>query len=431
MKRKKIHFYIQYVVFLLMIFSLPLERRLLPPLMLLLSFNWVVEVMSDIIQNLLFRLKIIHVDCINNKWIILKNNRLIFAFCLFCALFVLYVIGLYYTENISIGKNELILKLSLFAMPVILFTSDLKLWNKSLVKWIFNVFILGCFLGIMYCLYQSLSVYRIDHNFGDFFYQDHSFFHHPSYASMFYTFALSAMIYYLINNDVKIHEKIIYILLIPLFIVDIFLLSSRTALLILFFVAVLFIFYVIIHKHNRLLNVLYTLIIFMIAFSVYKFMPEKYNRFFIKFNNIHSVDDLKEDVRFYIWTGAWEASKENIPYGVGTGDAKDILKNKYKDKSLKYFYNREYNAHNQYLQILLTLGIPGMVVFVSGLLYAFIISIKKRYFLYVVFLIIFGLNILTESMLERQAGVVFYAVFNALLCLIAFIPLPESVKENI
>ena len=160
-------------------------------------------------------------------------------------------------------------------------------------------------------------------------------------------------------------------------------------------------------------------------------MPEKYNRFLIKYNNIHSIDNLKEDVRFYIWTGSWEAAKENIPYGVGTGDAKDILKNKYKDKSLEYFYNREYNAHNQYLQILLTLGIPGIAVFVSGLLYAFFISIKKRYFLYIVFLIIFGLNILTESMLERQAGVVFYAVFNALLCLIAFVPLPESVKENI
>lgn len=431
MKRKKIHFYIQYVIFLLMIFSLPLERRLLPPLMILLSINWVVEVMSDIIQNLLFRFKFINVNSINNKWIVLKNNRLIFPLFLYVGLYVLYIIGLLYSENMIIGKNELVSKVPFLAMPLILFTSDLKLWNKSLVKWVFNVFVLGCFLGIIYCLYHSFSVYRMEHEFKQFFYQDHSFFHHPSYASMFYTFAISAMIYYLINRDAKMYEKIIYILFIPLFIVEVFLLSSKTAFLILFFVAVLFIFYVIIHKHNRLLNLLYTLIIFMIAFSVYKFMPEKYNRFLRKINDIHSIDDLKEDVRFYIWTGSWEAAKENIPYGVGTGDAKNILKNKYKDKSLEYFYNREYNAHNQYLQILLTLGIPGIAVFVSGLLYAFFISIKKRYFLYIVFLIIFGLNILTESMLERQAGVVFYAVFNALLCLIAFVPLPESVKENI
>jgi len=389
------------------------------------------EVLCDLIQNLLFRFKFINVNSVNNKWIVLKNNRLMFPLFLYIGLYVLYIIGLLYTENMNIGKNELVSKIPFLAMPLILFTSNLKLWNKSLVKWVFNVYILGCFLGIIYCLYHSLTIFQTEHYIGEFFYQDHSFFHHPSYASMFYTFALSTMIYYLINNGVKMYEKIIYILFIPLFIVEIFLLSSKTALLILFFVALLFIFYVIIHKHNRLLNVFYTLIIFMIAFSVYKFLPEKYNRFSHKFNDIHSIDDLKEDVRFYIWTGAWEAAKENIPFGVGTGDAKDMLKNKYKDKSLKYFYNREYNAHNQYLQILLTLGIPGMVVFVSALLYAFFISNKKRYFLYVVFLIIFGLNILTESMLERQAGVVFYAVFNALLCLIAFVPLPESVKENI
>ena len=90
MKRKKIHFYIQYVILLLMIFSLPLERRLLPPLMLLLSFNWVVEVMSDMMQNLLFRLKIIHVDCINNKWNVLKNNRLIFPLFYMLGYIALY-----------------------------------------------------------------------------------------------------------------------------------------------------------------------------------------------------------------------------------------------------------------------------------------------------------------------------------------------------
>jgi hypothetical protein len=57
--------------------------------MILLSINWVVEVMSDIIQNLLFRFKFINVNSVNNKWIVLKNNRLIFPLFLYVGLYVL------------------------------------------------------------------------------------------------------------------------------------------------------------------------------------------------------------------------------------------------------------------------------------------------------------------------------------------------------
>jgi O-antigen ligase len=154
-------------------------------------------------------------------------------------------------------------------------------------------------------------------------------------------------------------------------------------------------------------------------------MPDKYNRFLLKFNHIHSFEDVKEDVRYTIWDTSWEAAKENLPFGVGSGDIKDVLKSKYSERSLPYFNKREYNTHNQYLQILLAVGIPGILLFVSGLFYTLYVSMQKRCFLYLVFMLIIAINLLTESMLERQSGVVFYAIFNAFLCLIAFI-IPHS-----
>ena len=58
---------------------------------------------------------------------------------------------------------------------------------------------------------------------------------------------------------------------------------------------------------------------------------------------------IERRLRFYIWKAL--KCKENIPYGVGTGEQKIYLKTNI-NKSLEYFYNRD-TCHNQYLQILL------------------------------------------------------------------------------
>ena len=41
-------------------------------------------------------------------------------------------------------------------------------------------------------------------------------------------------------------------------------------------------------------------------------------------------------------------------------------------------------------------------------------SLKTKDYLYSLFLILIAINFLTESMLETQSGVVFFAVFNTL-----------------
>jgi hypothetical protein len=42
-------------------------------------------------------------------------------------------------------------------------------------------------------------------------------------------------------------------------------------------------------------------------------------------------------------------------------------------------------------------------------------AIRRIHFIYFSFLAVFAFNILVESMLEVQAGVIYYAFFNALL----------------
>jgi hypothetical protein len=63
----------------------------------------------------------------------------------------------------------------------------------------------------------------------------------------------------------------------------------------------------------------------------------------------------------------------------------------------------------------MTLGLPGIATLLLMLILPMIAAFRNRYFLYFVFLLLFSLNILSESMFEIQAGVIWYAFFNIVL----------------
>jgi O-antigen ligase len=119
--------------------------------------------------------------------------------------------------------------------------------------------------------------------------------------------------------------------------------------------------------------------------------------------------------RMAVWVTAIEIIEKNYVFGVGTGDVKDALMEGYIKNGLLPAYEHKFNAHNQYLQTFVTLGLSGFLVLVAFFLLPALKALKGRQDLYFVFLLIFALNILFESMLEIQAGVVFYAFFNAFL----------------
>ncbi len=425
MKRKKIHFHIQYIVLLFIVFALPFQRTITPPLILLLSFNWVVEVLTDSLLSgiQLFTKKPLTFD---SKWETIKENQLTFPLLLFVGLFAWLSVSLIYSEDLSHATNDFVLKLPLLAFPLILFSSDLKSWTAKHNKLLFNMFILGSLMSIVYNVYHSYINYLDDPNIANFFYMYASFIHHPSYSSMFYVFGLAIMMYLLLNRKTNIAEKIVYFLFTPVFIGEIFILSSKTAFITLLSLFVVLFFYILFQKQIKKINALYFLMVVLMGWGLYTFLPENFNRFSNQLTANQNLSDFKKDTRYIIWGNAWEVAKENLPWGTGTGDVKAALKLNHA-KNLRFdYYLRAYNCHNQYLQFLVALGIVGFLLFVGGQIYSIFIAYKKRFFLLAVFTFIISINFLTESMLERQAGVVFFALFNTLLCVFAFV---EPLKE--
>ena len=110
------------------------------------------------------------------------------------------------------------------------------------------------------------------------------------------------------------------------------------------------------------------------------------------------------------------AFSESPIVGFGLGGSKSILLEKY--EQINSFDNLEMqnNSHNQFLQELLYVGTIGFLIFISAVCYPlFLFRNSKLPLLYVLFLIIFFTACLSESILERQKGIIFYAFFNSIL----------------
>ena len=100
--------------------------------------------------------------------------------------------------------------------------------------------------------------------------------------------------------------------------------------------------------------------------------------------------------------------------GVGIANVQDELNNCYGVNGDEEMIKSEYNTHNQYFDITLSLGILGILIFVLMLAYPMYLSIIQRNHVYLFFLIFISLCFFSENLLSRQYGVIFFAFFHSL-----------------
>ena len=95
-------------------------------------------------------------------------------------------------------------------------------------------------------------------------------------------------------------------------------------------------------------------------------------------------------------------------------DVKEYL-NEY--RIIKYCIKHELNAHNQFSDTIIAVGVIGLILLLSFFIYPIILWIKNKNFDIVFFslLLIIAFNSLFESVLERQMGIMFFVFFYFLL----------------
>ncbi|MBK8368983.1 MAG: O-antigen ligase family protein [Bacteroidetes bacterium] len=129
--------------------------------------------------------------------------------------------------------------------------------------------------------------------------------------------------------------------------------------------------------------------------------------------------------RIFVWKASFEVIKENLILGVGTGDSRDKLMEKYLEKNMKTEYEFGLNSHNQFLNTTVSIGIIGLIVLMLCFWMPFYQGWKQKELLLMGFVVIVSMNLLFESMFERQSGVIFYVFLNTILCS-TFVPIKSN-----
>lgn len=422
------------------------------------------------LQNLIYKIAII---ALLLQWILIGNYRkkLIklskdnFAIGLMC-LYFLYAISFFWSANEIVAIDDIILKSPFLVFPLVI--SSVKNLTIKQLDIVFLSFSFTSLLLNLFCFGNALFSFLKTGLVSDFYYTNLPLNMHVAYQSMFTCFSIVIFVYLFIKK--KFITSWIAYCTVAIQIAFVLLLASRMQILILVVITPLYLIPYYYKKKQISFGLLYTALIFVFSFLIISIPPTLNHKEKRKSINI-AVDDDNSNPRKLIWTSGIEVIKNNWLIGTGIGQAKEALSSRYsqhiinapssdnlvestmlqiqknnkivsslkeqavdsnttyekelkdyakdvlisKNNKYKVYLQKQYNFHNQYLQTFGEIGIFGFLMLCYLLAHLFIQSIRIKDYLNVFFLLVVGASFLTESMLERQAGVAFFAFFYVLL----------------
>jgi O-antigen ligase len=341
---------------------------------------------------------------------------------LFAMLYVTYAVGVIWTENIDQASKYLENKAVFLLFPFLLAFRKPTGFNIQIIYWglisaTLFAFVYGVYLGIP-CYIQHLS-------FPYCFLKSHlSPFMHPTYMSVF---ALLSMVSaYFLYKEGSIKRLTLFGLIGVLALYTLLLMSLAGLLSILILGAILFLVYL---KNRFSVKIMigFTLVaISLLVVLIFKapFIRDDINetaqtseRYFKspeKFIQQLSESPSSSETRLVMWSITCEEIAKH-PFGVGTGNVDIYLGKNIRAKGNSTFADKQYNPHNQFLQTQLEIGIVGLLILIFITIGGVIYGVKKRNVLLIVLFSSLLLNSLFESMLQLQAGIIFYLYFFMLI----------------
>lgn len=332
--------------------------------------------------------------------------------------FFLHAIGYFFSNNKSEALTAIEIKLSFLAFPILLFASN---YNELQVKKIVISFVSGCILVSVMCLFRVCFLYFFQ-DINAFFYSEFAYFMHPSYFAMYLVFALLiVMLFYpkwlahLSNLNIKIGFISV------IFLVSIFLCSSKMGLITAFLLLPTTLFIILFNKGYKKMIIGLILSLILGISITYKLFPSPFERLKVAFKVtassqiIDKTDAESTAVRILIWKESIKLITENFWLGTTAGDANDKLIQSYQKEGLSGALIKKLNAHNQFLQTFIGTGFLGFVLLLIMTLFVTIYGFIKRNYILVLFSVLMICNFLVESMLQAQAGFIFFVFFLCLL----------------
>lgn len=345
------------------------------------------------------------------------------------GMFLLVAIGQLYTDYPKEAFKELEVKVMLGALPLFAYLTK-SFWISHLHKFK-QVFILISSIVCIYLLGRFINMAFLDnpqHAAFSYFYTYHNYsagvLFHATYLSLYICLAAFFLI-----EETKDLNRLNKWLTAPVFILfswTILLCMSRVTIIILIPITGIYLL-----KQFKTwigLSIIGAALLSIILFAVTtknNFIFDRFERIFTRelavTDNSRNPDDPVFPSRFERWGSAIDVFKKAPIIGHGAGSEIGELTIEY-DRSNMYFEDSIiYNAHNQYLSVLIQYGIIGFALLLFHIVATFMIVKKpqKELWSFWVINIMLLVAFITENMLGRQKGILLYSLGAALLLILS------------
>jgi len=333
------------------------------------------------------------------------------------AFYLLHVIGMAWSDDQPFGWSDLGIKAALLVLPAIfLWLPREARTGRDVVLFAFCV---GCSVAVVSCIAVMIMRLAMGSELSpgqDVFGSRFSLFMHPSYFAWYLSVAIAAWCLLPIQRWVLVSLDRLVIVVLCLGVV---LCGSKLGwvLQLPLLIALLALRW----RDTRVRNSLLGLFaVFIIGVAVL-LGGSSYARDRVQ-GMWHAITETEHDpqartsseVRWLTWGAAAELFQADPIKGTGTGDIKNELVRLYNAKGYTAAAEMRLNAHQQFLQSAACLGIFGLL-FLCAMLLAPFFGVGRHDAFTVIFLLLAVCNWVVESMLEVQAGVIFFAFFAGIM----------------
>lgn len=352
------------------------------------------------------------------------------------ALYLFYVLSLLWSENKAYGLEDLQIKLPLFLLPLLVYFIPKETLTRKNIWYCFTAFVAGLFIVECVCLVEGLTQAVKGGGFDvrEIFYTRLANDNHVAYLALYNCFSLVFL--YLMPAKRLFGQKvgrwnvfrIVAFVFLNLFLI---LLNSRAGTAVMIFVNfMMFVDTLCIRKqYSKSAGLFVNIIILVVLIMLSNGFSHRYSDIGEKLNAEADVGEKITDSvsqRSFLYGSLPFLLLESPVIGFGVGDVRDEIESFRKEQGVDF--GRYLNAHNQFLQTAIATGLSGLLMLLLVFLCFSFNWWRKDSLMFLSALCVFGMFMMTESVLERQAGTHFMAF--AFCWLAFFIPKKDKKKQG-
>lgn len=328
--------------------------------------------------------------------------------------FLVLMFGLLYTDDLSGGFGVLEKNLSFIMVPLLF--SRIGTFDKAILNKLCTVFAGGVIVASSFCLmYAIWRDFYLDFPNGYYYDEFTSIIDsHPTYMAYYVCFSIIFLLYLISYETISKTQKV-FIILGIVFLVCILMLTAGRSTFVSMLMMSSFFFLKLLYEpypiRRKILGISMTILLLIILL----FQSPYSQRIFPHFlsGRPSSLSKVKGDSweRLILWESALKASS-NLVVGVGTGDYTKVMNDYYLTNHLPEYAKSNFNAHNQFIQILFSNGIIGLMSLMLIMIRPIFLSAKRQNIFGMLAFFPFLIYGISEVFLGRYQGIIFFILLH-------------------